>query len=250
MPNRSSSPAPGGAFPLTRHSVLHAVAGSDAEARQRAYGRLVEGYWKPVYKYLRVRWRRSAEDAADLTQEFFLKALEKRFFAGFDPRKARFRTYLRTCLDRFVANQRRAEKRQKRGGESRPLSLDFAGADGELRETAVPDPLDVEEYFHREWLRGFFQLVVEELRRRAEAQGKAVHFRLFERYDLEGAEPGERLTYADLARETGLPVTQVTNHLAWARRELRALALERLRELTGSEAEFRAEARLLFGVDR
>jgi len=30
-----------------------------------------------------------------------------------------------------------------------------------------------------------------------------------------------------LAEEFGLPVTQVTNHLAWARRELRRLVLER-----------------------
>jgi hypothetical protein len=43
-------------------------------------------------------------------------------------------------------------------------------------------------------------------------------------------------------------VTQVTNHLAWARRELRRLVLERLRLLAGSDAEFRAEAEDLFGV--
>jgi len=38
----------------------------------------------------------------------------------------------------------------------------------------------------------------------------------------------------------------VTNHLAWARRELRRLVLERLRIVSGSDAEFRDEARELF----
>ena len=50
------------------------------------------------------------------------------------------------------------------------------------------------------------------------------------------------------AEELGLPATQVTNHLAWARRELRRLVLDRLRVLTGCEAEFREEAQSLFGV--
>jgi hypothetical protein len=46
-----------------------------------------------------------------------------------------------------------------------------------------------------------------------------------------------------------LPATQVTDFLAAARREFRRLVLERLRELTGSEREFREEARLVLGVD-
>jgi hypothetical protein len=46
-----------------------------------------------------------------------------------------------------------------------------------------------------------------------------------------------------------VPVTQVTNYLAWARREFRRIVLEELRELSGSEEEFRREARALLGVD-
>jgi len=47
-----------------------------------------------------------------------------------------------------------------------------------------------------------------------------------------------------------LPETAVTNYLAWARRELRRLLLERLAELTGGERDFRREARELFGPKR
>jgi vacuolar-type H+-ATPase subunit H len=47
----------------------------------------------------------------------------------------------------------------------------------------------------------------------------------------------------------GIAETQVTNHLAWARREFRRLVLEALEEATGSEEEFRAEARQLLGID-
>jgi hypothetical protein len=45
-----------------------------------------------------------------------------------------------------------------------------------------------------------------------------------------------------------IPVTQVTNYLAWARRRLRAHVLDVLRAQCGSEDEFREEARALLGV--
>ena len=237
------------AFPLTRRSVVVAAGSADPQTRRRAFEALVAAYWKPVYKYLRLQWRASGEDAEDLTQGFFARALEKGFFDRFDPRRARFRTYLRTCLDGFVANERKSARRLKRGGEAEHVSLDFAGAEAELGRQRPPAEADMEEYFHREWVRSLFGLAVEALRRRCAEAGKVATFALFERYDLEGPEAAARPTYAALALELGIPETQVTNHLAWARREFRRLVLETLEEATGSEEEFRSEARLLLGVD-
>src|SRR5439155_26153422 len=56
------------------------------------------------------------EDAKDLTQAFFTRTLEKNSFERYDPAQARFRTYLRTCVDGFVANERKSAGRIKRGG--------------------------------------------------------------------------------------------------------------------------------------
>ena len=42
-----------------------------------AIGTLIEAYWKPVYKYLRIKWHLDPDEAADLTQDFFTNALEK-----------------------------------------------------------------------------------------------------------------------------------------------------------------------------
>jgi RNA polymerase sigma factor (sigma-70 family) len=237
------------AFPLTRRSVVRAAASADPETRRRAFETLVDAYWKPVYKYLRLKWGAAGEDAEDLTQGFFARALEKGFFDRFDPGRARFRTYLRTCLDGFVANERQAAQRLKRGGGAEHVSLDFAGAEAELRRQGPPAGGDMEEYFHREWVRSLFGLAVEALRRRCAEAGKAVPFALFERYDLEAPDSGDRVRYADLAREFGLRVTQVTNHLAAVRRDFRRLLLDRLRELTATEEEFRAEARQILGVE-
>jgi len=236
-------------FPATRHSIVAATASADPRVRRRAYEVLVAAYWKPIYKYLRLRWRRSNEDAKDLTQGFFTRAMEKSFFAGFDPRVARFRTYLRTCLDRFVANEMKAAGRIKRGGHLEFLSLDFVGVEREMNELAEDAPADVEELFHREWVRNLFALAVSDLRTSLRAEGKHVHFELFRRYDLEGPDGGEKLTYEDLASEHDLKVTQVTNYLALARRRFRDLVLSRLHEICASEEEYRQEARELLGVE-
>ena len=78
------------------------------QTRRVAFDALVSAYWRPVYKYVRIKWRADRDDAADLTQEFFARAFEKGSLGRFDPREARFRTFLRVCLDGFVANEHKA----------------------------------------------------------------------------------------------------------------------------------------------
>lgn len=236
----------GRGFPATRLSVLRGVASAEPDERRQALDALAAAYWRPVYTYLRLHWRAAADEAEDLTQSFFARALEKGFFARYRPERARFRTFLRTCLDGFVSNERAAARRLKRGGGQVPLSLDFAGAEAALPYIQVPAEMGVEELFRREWVRALFAGATAELAAHLRGQGKDVHLALFERYDLDPPPEG-RPTYAALAAEFSLPPTQVTNFLAAARREFRRLVLERLRALTGSEEEFRAEARDLLG---
>jgi DNA-directed RNA polymerase specialized sigma24 family protein len=231
-------------FPATRRSALLAARSGDPAERQCAAAALIAAYWKPAYKYIRLKWRCSNEDAKDLTQAFFARALEKDFFAGYDSRRSSFRAWLRLCLDGFVSNERKAAGRLKRSAGQPLLPLDFETAEGEIRERDLADGADPEQWFHQEWVRSVFALSVDALRGEAEAAGKGLHFRLFEAYDLD---EDNRLSYAELARLHRIPVTDVTNHLAWARREFRRLALETLRELTATEREFRDEAFHLFG---
>ncbi|HYL85158.1 MAG TPA: sigma-70 family RNA polymerase sigma factor [Candidatus Angelobacter sp.] len=243
---------PGGdRFPPTRRSVLEAVRSIDAEERQRALEALCAAYWKPVYKYVRLRWNRPAEEAQDLTQGFFLEVLERKLLEKFDPRKSRLRTYLRVCVDSFVSNEHKAAQRQKRGGALPHVALDFAAAEQELGQSAmdpaaIPSPESLEEFFEKEWIRSLFGLAVEELRKFCIERERERTFHLFEAYDLDS---NDKISYEQLAREYAIPVTDVTNALSWARREFRRIALEHLRELCGSEEEFHREARAAFGWD-
>jgi RNA polymerase sigma factor (sigma-70 family) len=246
-----NSQAGGERFPPTRRSVIEAVRSIDAVEREQALEALCAAYWKPVYKYVRRRWNRPPDVAQDLTQGFFVEVLERELLGKFDAKKSRLRTYLRVCVDSFVSNEDKASRRQKRGGNVMHVALDFAGAEEELGaavmdSASIPSPESLEEFFEKEWLRSLFALAVEELRELCIARERARTFHLFESYDLQG---NEKLSYDQLAKEYGISVTDVTNALAWARREFRKIALERLRELCGSEEEFQREARTAFGWD-
>jgi RNA polymerase sigma factor (sigma-70 family) len=230
-------------FPATHASLLERTQSHDAEVRARAHETLAAVYWAPVYAYIRLTFGAPREDAEDLTQGFFAEALRRDVFARFDASRARFRTYLRSCVDAHVAGARRTDRRLKRGGGARPLPLDVADLEGRLRTES-----DVDAVFHQEWVRAVFDLALARLRARCESSGRLAHLTLFERYDVADGDGGGRPTYAQLAAELGVPVTQVTNWLAAARRDFRAIVLETLRELCASDAEYREEARALLGV--
>ena len=228
-------------FPTTRHSALLALRSGDPATRSRSLDRLVASYWRPVYTYLRLRWRRSACEAEEITQEFFLRSIDRDVFAGYDARRSRFRTFVRVCLDRLVVDLERRERTWKRGrGQS--LSLDFAAAEREL--AGVPSTDDPERLFEAEWLRGLVRNAVDSLRAACLAKGKQIHFQVFERIHL----GGERPSYAELAEELGLSLGDVTNRLSYARRELRAILLAALRDSSATAEELHEHAALLLGV--
>jgi DNA-directed RNA polymerase specialized sigma24 family protein len=235
-----------GSFPVTRHSIVVAAQSSDPVERSRAIEAVTAAYWKPIYKYIRMRWGMAREDAQDFTQEFFTRLMEKEFLEAYDPHKGRLRTFLRTCADRLYLKQSRDALRLKRSGGATHLPLDFGAAEQELAKVSAAE--SIEEYFEKEWVRSLFSLALERIRAQCESTGKAVHFALFERYDL-AEEDGSKPSYAGLAAEFGLAMTDVTNYLAFARREFRHAVLDQLREMTASQEEFRREARALLGVD-
>ena len=198
-----------------------------------------------MYKYLRLKWSLDPEQAEDLTQEFFTAALEKDVIARFDPAKARFRTYLRLCVDGVAANARKAEHRLKRGGGVVMLPLDFKTAEGEV-VTLEPAAATEDDLFYREWVRVLMERSVADLLQYAASNGRPVMFDVFARYDLVD-DDAERPTYTDIARALNLTPATVTNHLAAMRRRFRTIVLDRLRELTSSDDEWEAEAARLFG---
>src|SRR5688572_13173940 len=238
MPSDFDTRGPERRFPPTRRSAVVSVGSDDPAEVARAFEILVRAYWKPVYAHVRLRWNRDPEDARDLTQAFFARALEKRQFTGFDASKALFRTYLKGALDNFVLESSRSERREKRGGAAAKLSLDFDIAETELARLGPHSKNDLETCFEKEWARSLFGAALEALETKCRTEGKETHLAVFRRYviDPEVSPSGEgassKPSYEALATELAISVTDVTNRLAWARRTFRELVLTELREIT------------------
>ncbi len=238
----------GGQFPATRHSAILALSASDAVARDRALDLLIRAYWKPLYKYSRIRWRMTPDDASDLVQSFFATALEKEYLQSYDQSKSRFRTFLRVCLDRFAANENRSRASLKRGGGQEVISIEQSSAEQDLQSGGMIIPSDIDTWLEREWARQLFTMAIERLKAECERESKGVHFALFHRYDLADHDPDQPLTYDMLAAQYKVSVTDVTNYLATMRRRFRAHVLDLIRELTASDEEYREEVRTLLGM--
>src|SRR5438093_9480125 len=87
-------------FTTTHWSVVLSAADSSAPGAQEALEKLCRTYWYPLYAYVR-RQGRSPEDAQDLTQAFFARFLEKKYFRLAQRERGKFRSFLLTSLKHF-----------------------------------------------------------------------------------------------------------------------------------------------------
>src|SRR6202140_2730137 len=122
-------------FPATRWTLVVAAGDPQRKEARSALVSLCENYWYPLYAYLRRRGY-SADQAQDLTQEFFIRVLEGRYLDRADPEKGRFRSFILTALKFFVADEEDRQRAYKRGGGA-VLSLEFpSGEERNQREPA------------------------------------------------------------------------------------------------------------------
>jgi hypothetical protein len=74
-------------FPTTRWTLVLAAGRPDRKEARSALGSLCEDYWYPLYAYVRRRGY-PADQAQDLTQEFFMRLLGGRYRDRADPERA------------------------------------------------------------------------------------------------------------------------------------------------------------------
>jgi RNA polymerase sigma-70 factor (ECF subfamily) len=234
---------PGGRFATTRWTlVLAAGQGSTPEA-QEALASLCSVYWYPLYAYAR-RQITHAEDAQDLTQEFFARLLEKNYLQTADPRRGRFRSFLLTAFKHFLSKERDRARAHKRGGGRRLLPLDFQA--GERQYTQEPsDEVTPEMVYERRWAVTLLQQVLQQLRREYAGAGKEA---LFDRLKL--ALTGESSPYAQLSAELDLSEAGVKVAVHRLRQRYRELLRAEIAQTVGSSAEVDGELRDLFAAVR
>jgi RNA polymerase sigma factor (sigma-70 family) len=183
-------------FATTRWSIVLAAGDVDRQGSRAALAQLCESYWYPVYAYVRRRVH-DVHEAQDLTQTFFSYLLEKQTIARADPGRGRFRAFLLTALQNFLANEWDKARAAKRGGGKIELSLDFDA--GESRYQIEPShELTAERLYERRWVLTILDQVLESLRSELTQDGKPQYFEQF-KGALTGEATAEGYTQAAVA---------------------------------------------------
>jgi RNA polymerase sigma-70 factor (ECF subfamily) len=167
-----SSNAP---FPTTRWSRVARAGGPPTPEARAALAELCGAYWYPIYALIR-RKGHGADEALDLTQDYFARLLEKGTVAAADPAKGRFRSFLLADCSHFLADRRDRDRALRRGGGRPVLSIDARDAEGRFLREPSHDQTP-ERLFERDWALALIARAFDRLERHYADTGRAELFR-------------------------------------------------------------------------
>ena len=228
-------------FPTTRWTLVVAAGNPERKEARSALASLFENYWYPLYAYLRRRGY-PADQAQDLTQDFFIRLMEGRYIDRADPEKGRFRSFLLTSLKFFVADEGDRQRAHKRGGGVLvPLEVS-SGEERYQREPAHDET--PERIFELRWAISVLDRVVEKLRNEFVQHGRLEHFQHLKVFLLGQSDA----PYALLAREMNTSEGALKVAIHRLRKRYRELFRQEIADTVADPAEVESELRFLADV--
>ena len=237
--SRPSSPA----FATTHWSAVVAAGRSRTTSGKDSLARLCRVYWYPLYAFVRRRGH-TADEAQDLTQEFFARLIEKNWVADADQSKGRFRTFLLTAMTHFLADEWDKARALKRGGGVPVLTLD--AGDAQVRYAREPAETDTpERSFERGWAMTVLDEVVRRLRDEYEYAGRKQWFEA-----LHPCLIGDRTAqpYAALASRLGVSEGTIKSAVHRLRQRYRQLLRDEIAATVDTAEAVEEELRYLAAV--
>lgn len=225
-------------FPTTRWTLVVAAAEPQRKEARSALVSLCEGYWYPLYAYVRRRGY-PADQAQDLTQSFFIRVLEGRYLDRADPGKGRFRSFILTSMKFFVADEEDRRRAHKRGGGA-VLSLEISTGEDRYQLEPAHDETP-ERIFERRWALSVLDRVVERLRNEFLQHGRPQHFEQLKMFLLGKAEA----PYAALAREMNTSEGALKVAIHRLRKRYRELIREEIADTVADPGDVESELRFL-----
>lgn len=216
---------------------------SDTIYARAALEKLCRAYWYPLYAYVRRRGQ-SPEDAKDLTQEFFARLLERNWVGRADQQKGRFRSFLLSAMNHFLADEWDKARAQKRGGGLTPVPLQFDTAETRYGYEPV-DNTTPEQNYERRWALTLLETVLQRLCSEYEEEDRAEFFTT-----LHPCLVGDRTAqpYAELAVKLGVSEGTVKSSVHRLRQRYRELLRDEIAQTVDGPGEVDEELRHLFAV--
>jgi RNA polymerase sigma-70 factor (ECF subfamily) len=204
---------------------------------------LCQAYWYPLYTFIRRRGHGS-DEALDLVQDYFARLLEGRVLKAADPALGRFRTFLLTDCEHFLAKQHIRAGALKRGGGSTIVSIDAAEAEGRFGREPAHD-LTAERLFERTWALTLLDRVLGLLRDEYRQDGRVD---VFDRLKLVLSDGPGAIRYATIASEIGTTEGAVGMAVYRLRKRYGTLLHEEIAATVGDPAEVDDEVRALLAA--
>lgn len=237
------SSAGGGRFTTTHWSLVLAAARTEDAHGREALASLCQVYWYPLYAFVR-RQGHGPHDAQDLTQEFFMRLLEKDYLGDVDRSKGKFRSFLLAALKHFLSKEWARAKALKRGGGHILVPLEPLFAEERYRREPE-DNATPERLFERRWALTLLDHVLTRLSEEYETKGRRA---LFD--ELQGCLTGDRdlLPYAALAAKLGMTEGAVKVAVHRLRQRYRGVLRDEIARTVTDPAEIDDEIRQLFSA--
>jgi RNA polymerase sigma factor (sigma-70 family) len=227
-------------FATTHWTVVLAAGDRATPQSARALEELCRTYWFPLYAYVRRRGH-THEDAEDLTQGFFARFLSRNYLEGLSSERGRFRAFLLASIKHFLANEWKSAHRQKRGGNTPPLSLDLQNADSRYQILA-PNDLTPDKIYDREWALALLERVIGRLRDESAA---ASQDRLFDKLKPFLTVDKSAVPYAQAATELDIPENTLRVTVHRLRRRYRDLLRDEISHTLSDPSHVDEEMRAL-----
>jgi RNA polymerase sigma factor (sigma-70 family) len=228
-------------FPTTRWTLVVTAGDPQRKEAHSALVALCEGYWYPLYAYVRRRGY-PADQAQDLTQDFFVRVLQGRYLARAEPAKGRFRAFILTSLKYFLSDEADRHRAQKRGGGN-VLSLEISSGEGRYQREAAHDETP-ERIYERRWALSVLDRVMERLRAEFVQRGRLDHFDRLKVFLLDQADA----PYAALAREMNTSEGALKVAVHRLRKRYRDLCRQEVADTVADPADVESELRYLAAV--
>src|SRR5215831_12822098 len=232
-------------FASTHWSLVVAAGQRELPESREALATLCRLYWYPLYAYARRRLPQ-AQDAQDLTQEFFARLLEKDYLRQADRQRGRFRAFLLTAFKHFMAKEHQRAYALKRGGGRTFLPLDFDR--GERRYHQEPSHQATPEWlYERSWALTLLEQGLTQLREELAGAGKEPLFECLKGTLTVEATPRP---YAELAGELGMTAEALKVAVHRLRRRYAELIRAEIAQTVTTPEEIEDELRELFAAVR
>lgn len=223
-------------FPVTQWSLVARAGDADPETKRRALTDLLDRYMPAIKCYLTMGKRIDHDRADDLMQSFLTsKVLDQDLIERADKDRGKFRTFLLTALDRFIVNQHRFDRAQKRA----PTAM------GAIEDQ--PEPADTEsapdDTFDVAWARQVIDRTIERMKQECRGSGRSDLWHVFEARVLAPTlGQDEAVPYEELIEKAGFtsPV-QAANALVTAKRMFARIIRQVISEYEGTDAEIDME---------